>query len=217
MMVIVSDKGQGFDPDILNSPIVEAGFGLLSLQERLRSIGGRMSVESAMGQGSKFSLTVPRKIIRSDKFEQVGEDPKSRITMHCKASDHSGGMRIILADDHRVIRQGLVSLIEGYPDIEVIAEATNGLEALELVRELNPDVVVMDISMPVMNGVDATRKIKSEYPNVRVIGLSMYEDAGIAEEMSETGAEVLIGKSASSTELLNAIYENDSHRVLDKP
>lgn len=100
------------------------------------------------------------------------------------------------------------------PDIEVMAEATNGLEALDLVRELNPDVVVMDVSMPVMNGVDATRKIKSEYSNICMIGLSMYKDAGTAKGMSQVGAEVPVGKSASSAALLNAINGNDSSRVL---
>jgi DNA-binding NarL/FixJ family response regulator len=88
----------------------------------------------------------------------------------------------------------------------VVGEAATGREALEMVRHLGPDVVVMDISMPVMDGVEATRRIKFEFPDVRVIGLSMFEDEQIIRSMRAAGAEAVLSKTASSVELLKVLY-----------
>lgn len=104
------------------------------------------------------------------------------------------------------MRQGLVSMIEDQPDIRVVGEAADGLEAIELTRRLQPDVVVMDVTMPRMDGVEATRNIKAEMPNVRVIGLSMFQDEEIGQAMRRAGAEAYVSKTASSGELLKAIY-----------
>ena len=113
--------------------------------------------------------------------------------------------RVIFADDHKIFRQALVGLIEGKADIHLVGEASNGEEAVDLARKFNPDVIVMDISMPRMNGVEATRQIKTELPSVRVVVLSMYQDKQIARIMIEAGAEAFLTKSVSSAELLQAI------------
>ena len=83
-------------------------------------------------------------------------------------------IRIIVADDHRIVRNGLRTLLNSEPDIEVIAEAENGRKTVQLVRELLPDVVVMDVTMPDLNGMEATRQIVSEFPQVKIIALSMH-------------------------------------------
>ena len=103
------------------------------------------------------------------------------------------------------MRQGLIRLISGLPDIQVMGEAAGGREALEKVRQLQPDMVIMDISMPEMGGVEATRRIKAEFPDVRVIGLSMFEDEQI-RTMRHAGAETLLSKTISTADLLKAIY-----------
>ncbi len=122
----------------------------------------------------------------------------------------SSKIRILFADDHAVMRQGLIKLIRGQPQIAVAGEAANGRKALELARQLRPDLIVMDISMPEMDGIEATRLIKAEMPEIRVIGLSMYEDEQIAQRMSEAGAEAFVSKSAGIPTLLKAIYGNKS-------
>jgi len=114
--------------------------------------------------------------------------------------------RVFFVDDHKVMRQGLVKLIAGQPGIHVVGEAANGLEAVEMTKRLNPDVIIMDVSMPEMDGIEATRRIKNELPKARVVGLSMYEDEHIYKAMCEAGAESFVSKNASPARLLNAIY-----------
>jgi DNA-binding NarL/FixJ family response regulator len=111
-----------------------------------------------------------------------------------------------LVKNHQVMRQGLIRLIAGQPHIQLVGEASNGLEAIEIVRRAHPDIVVMDVAMPVMDGIEATRLIKAEFPSVRVIGLSMHDDEQIAKRMCEAGAETLLSKTASSSEVLKNIY-----------
>ena len=88
-----------------------------------------------------------------------------------------------------------------------MGEASNGLEAIEMSRRHNPDVVIMDVSMPEMDGVEATRRIKAEMPGVRVIGLSMYDDETIIESMTQAGAAAYVSKAGSFGEVLKAIYD----------
>ncbi len=113
--------------------------------------------------------------------------------------------RVVFADDHKIFRQSLVSLVQNEVDICVVGEASDGEAAVELARKFNPDVIVMDISMPRINGVEATRQIKTELPSVRVIVLSMYQDKYIARTMIEAGADVFLTKSVSYAELLQTI------------
>ena len=90
-----------------------------------------------------------------------------------------------------MVREGIIRLISGQPTIQVVGEASDGREALEKVKHLRPSLVLMDVSMPVMDGIEATRHIRTEWPEVRVIGLSMYEDEHIAQKMYDAGAEAL--------------------------
>jgi DNA-binding NarL/FixJ family response regulator len=111
-----------------------------------------------------------------------------------------------VVDDHKVMRQGLVRLISSQPDIEVVGEASSGQQCIELARQLEPALILMDISMPDMDGIEATVRIKTEMPHVKVIGLSMFEDEQVTQAMSRSGAELYVSKDASTSELLKAIY-----------
>ena len=116
-------------------------------------------------------------------------------------------IRVLLADDHKILRQGLVRLLENEPDIEVIAEASDGQSAVELAIEMQPDVVVMDVSMPHCNGIDATRGLIAEAPHARVIALSMYEGEGWAAKLREAGAAAYLRKDAAIDHLVSTIRE----------
>ncbi|MCK5505298.1 MAG: response regulator transcription factor, partial [Thermodesulfovibrionia bacterium] len=85
-------------------------------------------------------------------------------------------IKIILVDDHKILREGICSLVKGFPDMEVVGEAVEGRSALRLVEELSPDVVIMDISMPVVDGIEATRLIHKQNPEIKIVILSMYSN-----------------------------------------
>ncbi len=110
-------------------------------------------------------------------------------------------IKIVLADDHTILRAGLKSLIDVMSDYEVIGEADNGLEAVELVKELQPDIVIMDIGMPNLNGVAATRRIVRSMPKVRILSLSMHTETQFVREMLDAGAGGYLLKDCAFEEL----------------
>ena len=205
-IVTVSDQGKGFDPHILDSQNLKYGLGITRVRERLRALGGTLEIESTPGQGSRFTLTVPLRIAETDTVEETQSKMKECEDAIQAESPEGGVIRTLLVDDHLVMRKGLLQLLSNQPDIQVVGEAENGLEAIDRTRQLKPDVVVMDISMPVMGGIEATRQIKAEMPWVRVIGLSMYEDEQIAATLTEAGGECLVNKAASLSGLLKAVH-----------
>ena len=115
------------------------------------------------------------------------------------------GVRIILADDHTIVRHGLNKLIQQQEDMEVIAQAADGHSTIELTRELSPDMVIMDIGMPDLNGIDATQQIIREFPQVKVIGLSMHSGKKFVIEMLKAGASGYLLKDCALEELTTAI------------
>ncbi len=114
-------------------------------------------------------------------------------------------MRVFLADDHTILREGLRAILERESDVSVVGEAADGLDAVTRVLALRPDVVVMDISMPGLNGVEATRRIVEALPRAKVIGLSMHADRRYVQAMFEAGAVGYLLKNAASDELLHAL------------
>ncbi len=112
---------------------------------------------------------------------------------------------VVLADDHKVIREGLRNLIESQPDMEVVSEAGDGREAIELCEQLRPEVVVMDVAMPELNGIEATRHITSECPDTKVLALSMHADRHYAAGMLGAGATGYVLKDCAFDELADAI------------
>ena len=114
-------------------------------------------------------------------------------------------LRILLADDHKITRQGLRSLLEQQADMEVVAEAEEGRTAVRLAKELSPDVVIMDVSMPDLNGIEATRQIVNRSPTTRVVALSMHSDTLFVSEMLKSGASGYMLKDCAFEELERAI------------
>ncbi len=113
--------------------------------------------------------------------------------------------KVILADDHKIMRDGLRSLLEKEPDIEVVAEAENGRTAVQQVQELSPDIVIMDVSMQDLNGIEATRQIIAKYPDVKVLALSMHSDKTYVAGILSAGASGYILKDSAFDELAEAI------------
>ncbi len=114
-------------------------------------------------------------------------------------------VKVVIADDHQIVRQGLRTLLEREPDLQVVAEAEDGRETVRLVREMNPEVVIMDVAMPDLNGIEAARQISAEYPQTKVIALSMYADKRFVVNMLKAGAAGYLLKDCAFEELVRAI------------
>ena len=124
-------------------------------------------------------------------------------------------VRLLIADDHPVFRDGLASLLDPLPGIDVVARASDGAEAVDLVDEHRPDVVIMDVQMPVMNGIDATRAIVAAHPEVGVLVLTMGEDDGTVLSALRAGARGYLRKGAEQDEIVRAVlpYGAATHAV----
>ena len=122
-------------------------------------------------------------------------------------------IRVLIVDDHTLVRDGIRALLSLVADVEVVGEAENGKEAIEKVRELFPDVVLMDLSMPVMSGLEATRRIRKEFPKTRVVAVTQYDDSEYVIPVIEAGACGFVTKMVAFAELASAIqaaYRGDS-------
>ena len=202
----ISDRGCGFDPHALGRT---GGFGLLSIRERVELLGGRMRIKSAVGRGSTFLISVPDHQTASTTVstEAPAEPSEDQIEMVESLARETTDccLGVLLVDDHKVVREGLAALLGSEQDIDIVGQAANGREAIEMVAELQPDVVMMDVAMPVMGGEEATRHIKRKWPQIRVIALSMFQEAAVAERMRKAGAEAYLLKTSPVQEVLAAI------------
>ena len=214
VQIAVSDAGAGFDlAQRLAERTVEGRFGLFSIQERLESMGGQMEIASAPGQGTRVVLRAP---IHPPGRPAVPRQapPSPGLHAHRLAApppqeqpptERSDKIRVLLADDHDLVREGLAKLLQAEPDIEVVAQAWDGQMALERTIVTRPDVVVMDVSMPGMDGVEAAQLLKAEMPEIHVIALSMHDEKQVAAAMAEAGAATYVNKAAPSELLIDAI------------
>ncbi len=204
LRVTVSDKGSGFDPGVVLKN-EGSGFGLFSIHERLQLLGGSIRIESSPGNGSSLSLIIPLES-KQEKEDEVILEIKTENKITKTGKDK---IRTLVVDDHTVVRQGISALLSFHPDIEMVGEASDGQEAVEKARQLHPDVILMDINMPGMDGIQATRIIRSEHPCVRIIGLSMHDKQDLADQMIQAGASAYCTKDGSTDELLSAIRRSD--------
>jgi RNA polymerase sigma factor (sigma-70 family) len=124
---------------------------------------------------------------------------------------------VLIADDHQIVRQGLRSLLDSHPDLSVVGEAADGRAAIEMARQLKPDVVVMDVGMPDLNGIDATRQVSSLANAPQVVALSMHADRRFAGEMLRAGAKAYVLKESAFEELASAIREAMQGKVFLSP
>lgn len=113
--------------------------------------------------------------------------------------------KIVIADDHQIFIEGIKSLIKDSDQVALVGEATDGETLMQVLRSKTPDVVLMDVSMPRMNGIEATKKIRSQYPEMKILGLTMYDDAISISEMMKAGASGYLLKTTGKSELINAI------------
>lgn len=215
LRIEVCDRGQGFDMSEKAATVTEK-FGLFSIRERMQALGGTFELDSAVGEGTRAMLVLPIHGDGASRSELANLNSFSELpetTVSHQASDEpqnstlktNGTIRVLLVDDHAMVRQGLRSVLDSYADIEVVGEAANGEEAIAGVITHRPAVVVMDINMPKLNGIDATSRIKSHYPKTIVIGLSVQTGGAMQQAMLRAGAAGLLTKEAAVDQLYQTI------------
>jgi PAS domain S-box-containing protein len=198
LQVTVGDQGQGFEAGRANSAIT-GGLGLAGLRQRLAFLGGDLEIISGPGQGTRVVITVP---IR----------PEMKNGEVCRVSPLRGEpIRVLVAEDYAVLREGLVRILSHAPDIQIVGQAASGPAAVELARQLRPDVIIMDFHLPELNGAEATRRILAEVPSVKIIGLSVSGTGeSIQAALQEAGAVGFVSKSDPPDAVLTAIRACES-------
>ncbi len=205
LRLVVSDEGQGFDPKAA-IPNDRGGFGLFSIRERLTALGGLLRVDSSPGKGTRIELDIP--LAPETAPVAVADRELAPWSPSADAPDLAeigGRIRVLVVDDHAIVRQGITSILNEDERLMVIDEASDGLEAIEAVERLHPDIVLMDINMPRMNGIEATRVISRRWPETIIVGLSIQDDEATARAMREAGAADFIPKTGDSEHLIKTI------------
>jgi PAS domain S-box-containing protein len=217
LCIRVTDHGIGFDPATLlaASPAGPIGWGLFSIRERLTLLGGRFTIESAPGHGARFLLIAPlgsaADAVEGPDLEAHAADlPSARAASRASLD----AIRILIVDDHAAVRKVLRETLHRWPELRVVGEAANGLEAIVEVEALRPHVVLMDISMPLMDGIDATRQLRAAYPSVQIFGLSMQQRPEGRHPIEEAGAGGFFVKGVDTQRLIDQLLEVHAARAV---
>jgi CheY-like chemotaxis protein len=176
----------------------------------MKALGGSLDVQSSPGKGTTATLTLPLLCLAGEHESTMptGDLAERKFAGHRREDStlqENKRTSVLLVDDHAMVRQGLRAVLEGYDDVEIIGEACNGEEAVAAVCQLHPQVVIMDINMPRLNGIEATAEIKARYPDISVIGLSVNSGGDNRSAMLRAGASALLTKEAAVDELYKAI------------
>jgi len=228
LVITIDDRGKGFDLANAMRRSTMAGqdgsFGLFSIRERLSLIGGLLNIKSRPGEGTHVEMSVPvgvkKPLLPVDSNAIVAgteatSPPPGNQANEKRRHDASRPARILVADDHRLFREGLINLLMQESDITVVGDASDGQEAVELCRKLKPDILICDVTMPRLNGVQVAKLLRTEFPEIRVIGLSMHEREDMAHAMRAAGAVAYVTKSGASDQLLAVLRSVTSNQPLE--
>jgi CheY-like chemotaxis protein/anti-sigma regulatory factor (Ser/Thr protein kinase) len=214
LCIIVADQGIGFDPAglVARGNGGQAGWGLFSIRERLTLLGGRFDIESAPGHGTLFRLVAPRGVVQgatdaSHEPSPVATEPPRR---GAPGFASARALRILMVDDHAEVRRAFRELLEKQPELHIVGEAGDGDDAIADADALRPDVILMDVSMPRMDGVEATRRIHAALPFIQILGLSTYQKTEDLHPIERAGATGFFTKGADTQRLIDHLVTHAS-------
>jgi PAS domain S-box-containing protein len=204
MSLAVSDNGKGFDAQTMRANFDGRGhFGLFSIRERVELRGGAVEINSTPGAGTWVSIVFPidpNAVAPANRVEPI-------LSPSAMAPVIEQAIKILIVDDHTMLRQGLRRVLEEQGGFEVVGEAGDGAEAVTLARALKPQVVIMDVNMPNMNGIEATKLITEELPSTIVIGLSFGTEDSMVRAMQAAGAVTCLPKDRAVEDVSRAIMD----------
>jgi CheY-like chemotaxis protein len=210
LCITVTDQGIGFEPAEVGESAKGGppGWGLFSIRERLTLLGGRFDIDSSPGHGARFRLIAPL----GAQETSSAPDPQSHVVIGPADSSAASvatahALKILIVDDHTAVRRVFRDLLQQRLELTVIGEASNGLEAIAQARVLRPDVILMDISMPKMDGVEATRRIRAELPAIQILGLSMQVRTETRHPIENAGASGFFIKGADTQRLIDHLLD----------
>ena len=213
LCITVSDQGTGFEPAELDhrSRAGQVGWGLFGIRERLTLLGGRFEIDSAPGQGTRVRLVAPR-------GEAAGSGPavSTRAPIGTSAGDNDrpspDALRILIVDDHAAVRSAFRAILSERPEFSVVGEASNGQEAIARAHILRPDVILMDIAMPEMDGIEATVRLRAALPDIQIFGLSMQPRGAVSHAIEQAGAAGFFVKGLETPRLIRHLLAVHSVR-----
>ena len=217
LCITVADQGVGFEPARLGerSKAGKVGWGLFSIRERLTLLGGRFEIDSAPGQGTRVRLVAPRG--PAPRFA-ANRAAATAASLGATAAGGNGrlptdALRILIVDDHAGVRSTLRDILNERPQLSVVGDASNGVEAIARAHTLRPDVILMDVAMPHMDGIEATMRIRAELPDIRILGLSMQPPSAAAQAIAEAGAERFFVKGIDTQRLIDYLLVVQASRA----
>jgi len=206
----IGDAGIGISKELKTpTPTATAlGVGIQGMRERLRQLSGRLEITSIPGSGTLVTAILPVCGRRTKILTEYVDSPNQEIpsiAMEVASERNGWRKRILIADDHDVLRRGIRTMIESEPGLEVCGEAVDGKDALEKTLAQMPDLVILDINMPVMNGLDVLRQIVRRRPKIKVLAFSVHDSKQIVDEILAAGAHGYLSKATAGQHLVHEV------------
>lgn len=203
--IMVEDQGEGFNRNNIDEFSKNGEFGLFNIRKQMHWIGGNFDILSEPGQGTK-DIPIKEKGQRVMSIDQEKEEELSP-NRDGEKNKQKLELKILIADDHQMVRNGFCQMINKQEDMKVIGEAADGEETVEMTRKIKPDVILMDVNMPAMDGIEATKIITSEFPDICVIGLSLHDSDEVVANMFSAGASAYLSKDQAFKALVKTIRD----------
>jgi PAS domain S-box-containing protein len=219
LCITVTDQGVGFEPARLDDRSLngQVGWGLFRIRERLTLLGGRLDIDSALGMGTRVRIVAPRDTapeMLAGANDSIVAPPEAVSAVDDDRASPDA-LRILIVDDHPAVRRALREMLHRRPQLSVVGDASNGFEAIAHAHTLRPDVILMDVSMPHMDGVEATARIRAELPHIRILGISMLARSETADAIEHAGAAAFFVKGTDTQRLIDHLLAFHASRDAD--
>jgi PAS domain S-box-containing protein len=203
--VKVRDFGKGISPGVLNAStgiVAPIGVGIQGMKERMRQLAGKLEIASRVNRGTVVTATIPLPATRTPGTIESASSQADRITESPLPRMDGSRKKILIADDHELLRRGVRAMFETETEWEICGEAVNGQDAVDKSRGLRPDLVILDINMPVLNGLAAVRQILRGSPGTKILVFTIHDSEQTATEVKEAGAHGYLSKKNAGADLL---------------